>query len=99
GIHEAANPRVARGHQHVQGAGRVDRVSLDGFVDRERDPGERRRVKHAVNPRECWAYRLEVADVGLDELRARVEILAFAGQKGVDDSDGDAASDEFIDKV
>src|SRR5580658_5683776 len=74
-------------------------MRLDRPGNRERDTRQRCNVKHAIDAFEGGPYRLAVADVGLDQFGARVEVLAAAGRENIDDAHPETSREELIDEV
>ncbi len=71
-------------------------MSLDRPFDREPDARQRGRMKDAIDAGEGWFDRRRLADIGLDQLSAWVEVFAIAGQKIVEHAHGKSAFEQRV---
>ena len=99
GVDEALHLGVARRYQHVQrgvdvGAVRAYRV-LHGLRDRR----DGRLVQHVVGAVDALPGEVEVGQVALDELGARLDVARVAGDQAVDDADALAAGEQRLGQV
>ena len=71
-------------------------MGLDRPFDREPHARQRRRVKDAIDAGKGRLDRRALADIGLDQFRAWVEVFAAAGQKVVEHADRKSALEQRV---
>src|SRR5262245_8405024 len=97
--HDAAHPRVPRGHEHGQGAGDVDPVRLQRVLDGLEHGAASRLVEDDVTAC-CGRFdRRLVDDVTLDEARSRVDVLSPSRREIVEHDRVGAAVYQRVDEM
>ena len=90
---------AARGLEDVDRAEDVHGGILVRALDRDADVRLRGEVEHGLRPDLVEDVVERLADVALDERRARGDVLALAGRERVDDDDLVTARGERVDDV